>query len=1181
MDFLSNLDKGIANIKSIYSVFVILLLFIGYNNLLSQEIEIKKVNRSINSCIHLLSQWDNNKRIEAIKLLEDSLQNSIKLNYLRGEAYALYYLGFSYAPVDPSRSKEYVQGALSSAQRIGDLKLEAYASNLLGKYYYHSQEYEISENHLLSAIDRINRYKSIGIYEGDFTDIYNSVEDFETETDLFLYNLYHLLNETEKAIVQSNKILSKNISPFTRLRHLIESANLYLSLELLDRAQVNLDNALELAEKENNLEQANRAKSLLGGLYFKKEEYQKAINILIEALNYFHNKDIFIREQAAIRTQIGNAYLELHNYDQAEIYFIDALNIFENTNDLSGLLATYTFLGSLYEENRDYFKAIDFYQKSLQKAKELNDKDFQYTTTIRIAMCNFRLGDIISAERDIESALTYYSEIDDNYKKYQIYFDIGKFYVSLGYKSKSLDFFLLANKYAEEIRNDRALNDVYIELCSLYLSLGDYYKALSYGTMLIAPREVIAPTRTNINSLLMLARLRKTEGDNERALKALNIALLLAKKQDNPSLVVQCLIHLGDYFHGQNKIEKTLSFLNEALQISGKHDNQLDQLSAHLYDRLASCYFDLNIIPTAQDFILKAIKINLEEKNNDSLEWEYYLLGLIKLNQNNKDEAYSDFKKSIEIKNNLRINIREKEYKSFFTQYKPSAFEEIISLLLDMKDIRNQPTLYEEAFYFAENGKARSFVDLIFEKRYQLRTSIPKEILENLDTLYKKADLLEKQYSLSKSKEEIKLLLKDQINIEEEIRDIEQEVRKVDKLYSSIIYPEPISVDRAQAEILGDDQTAILEYYLGFRHSFVFVITKNQLSVARLNKTNIEYTSDVKRLRSVFENNPSFSSLINENCCETDISRKLFREIVSPVMPFLDNINRLIIIPHGCLCYLPFEILVLDDKQKTSMLEKYAISYANSVSLLEPGLYSRTGTNDQKGQLLAYSNPAFQDELAQGAANANSSSRLPNTLRGKLSNLKFTMTEVNQISELFNNVTIRSGTDATKRSFLEDAPFFPFIHVATHAIINEDKPLYSGLVFSFNKEVKDIELLTAYEAFNINLNCDLMVLSACQTGLGQDMSYLSGEGVSGLSQAFNYAGARSLLVSLWEVEDESTSILLSDFYRFFLENGMDKARALQQAKILLMNREKKIGNLTIKYKHPFFWGPFILTGSNN
>ena len=952
---------------------------------------------------------------------------------------------------------------------------------------------------------------------------------------------------------------------------------------MLDKAQDNLDKALELAKKENNLEQVYRSKSLLGGLYIKKEQYQKAINLLIEALNYFSNKGSFIREQAAISTQIGNAYLELQNYDQAEKYLIDALKIFKDINDLSGLLASFTFLGSIYEEKRNYLKAIDFYQKSLQKAEELNDKDLQYSNTIRIAMCNFRLGDNTSAEREIESALTYYSEIHDNYKKYQIYYDIGKFYVSVGYKSKSLDFFLLAKKFAEGTQNDAAINDVYIELCSLYLSLGDYEKAIGYGSKFIIPREVIAPIRTNINILLMLARLRKSEGDNERALKALEYALLLAKKQDNPSLEIQCLIELGDYSHGQNNIEKALSLFNQALQLLGKKDYQSDQLVAPLYDSLASCYFGLNIVPTAQDFILKAIKINSEERNNDSLVWEYYLLGLIKLKQNKKDEAYSDFKKSIELKNSLRIKIKEKEYKSFFTQYTytPSAYEEIISLLLDMKDKGNQSALYEEAFYFAENGKARSLIDSLYEKRYQIRTSIPKGLLENLDTLYKKADLLEQQYSLSNSKEEMKALLKDQIVIEERIREIEQEVRNNDKLFSSILYPEPISVGRVQTEIINDDRTAILEYYLGFRHSFVFVITKKQLSVIRLNKTNLQYSSDVKKLRSVFENSPNFSSLIDDNNDETDVSYKLFKDIVSPALPFLDDVDRLIIIPHGCLCYVPFEILVLDSDKKTYMLEKYAISYAPSASILDPGLISRNSGNEHKGQFLAYSNPLFQDESTQSAANTKTSPILPNTLRGKLSNLQYAMAEVNQISRLFNNATIRSGADARKESFLNDSPYFPIIHLATHAFINADKPLYSGLVFSFNKEVNDVELLTAYEAFNLNLNCDLLVLSACQTGLGQDISYLSGEGVLGLSQAFNYAGARSLLVSLWEVEDESTSILLSDFYRNFIEKGIDKTRALQQAKIMLMNREKKTGNIIIKYKHPFFWGPFILSGSNN
>jgi CHAT domain-containing protein len=140
------------------------------------------------------------------------------------------------------------------------------------------------------------------------------------------------------------------------------------------------------------------------------------------------------------------------------------------------------------------------------------------------------------------------------------------------------------------------------------------------------------------------------------------------------------------------------------------------------------------------------------------------------------------------------------------------------------------------------------------------------------------------------------------------------------------------------------------------------------------------------------------------------------------------------------------------------------------------------------------------------------------------------------------------------------------IHFATHGIISEKQPQYSGLVLTLDDDPTEDGLLQAYEIFNLKLNADLVVLSACRTGLGKEVR---GEGLIGLTRAFMYAGAPSVVVSLWEVADRSTAALMVKFYQQ-LDHAKDKAEALRQAKLALIQSGQ--------FAHPYYWAPFILVG---
>ena len=196
---------------------------------------------------------------------------------------------------------------------------------------------------------------------------------------------------------------------------------------------------------------------------------------------------------------------------------------------------------------------------------------------------------------------------------------------------------------------------------------------------------------------------------------------------------------------------------------------------------------------------------------------------------------------------------------------------------------------------------------------------------------------------------------------------------------------------------------------------------------------------------------------------------------------------------------------------------------------------------------------------------------IQDTIRGGLERLKYSGIEVNNIAKLFpsGNADLLLRGSATEEKVKEEGILekYQYVHFATHGIVNERKPDFSGIVLTQDEDPNENGFLQAAEIFNLSMNAELVVLSACQTGLGK---MVRGEGIVGLTRAFMYAGTPSVLVSLWSVSDISTSKLMEKFYENLIKKKFDKTRALQQAQIFMI-KEKK-------FSHPFYWAPFVLIG---
>jgi CHAT domain-containing protein/Tfp pilus assembly protein PilF len=363
---------------------------------------------------------------------------------------------------------------------------------------------------------------------------------------------------------------------------------------------------------------------------------------------------------------------------------------------------------------------------------------------------------------------------------------------------------------------------------------------------------------------------------------------------------------------------------------------------------------------------------------------------------------------------------------------------------------------------------------------------------------------------------------------------------------------EPEPLERLQAEL--DGETRLLEFMVADERSFAWLLSRDRVEMAALpGRQALEET--VGRYRRLIRQPPVRPGAVDEVPAQ---GRALYRRLLAPFGPRLDGARRLVVVPDGALHYLPFESLVASVRagRPRYLLETHDVTYAPSASVLarlgrEPG--------GARLALLAYGAPDLGGRPARAA-----------TRGGTFAPLSHARQEVLSIARLFpaESRKVQLGAGATESAFKrEDLAQYRILHLATHGLIDDRAPSRSGLLLAPGDGGED-GLLQGTEILDLKLDADMVVLSACGSGLGK---LVRGEGLVGLSRAFFYAGTRSLVVSLWNVDDASTAEVMKAFYRR-LSRGKGRAEALREAKRDLLRSDRPL------YHHPYYWAPLVLVG---
>jgi CHAT domain-containing protein len=483
-------------------------------------------------------------------------------------------------------------------------------------------------------------------------------------------------------------------------------------------------------------------------------------------------------------------------------------------------------------------------------------------------------------------------------------------------------------------------------------------------------------------------------------------------------------------------------------------------------------------------------------------------------------------------------------------------------------------TYQKRAFEYIEWSKSLVLLEAVQESNAKKIAGIPDTLLlQELRLEQEVAGLEKKIFQSEDEKQRTQLrieLVKAKRQLELLIRQLERENQGYHKLkYNTQL----LDIQKVQQQLIPDPQTAFLEYFVGEQAVYVVVITQSQAQLITLKK-DFPLNDWVEALRKSYTNyhlaaNQTESAYL-ENCkAISSLSFQIYTHIFEPVEAVFPLPKKLIIVPDGILGYIPFDALIKKQstdptlhKQHHYLIRDYQISYVYSASLLKE--MKERKTNSTKGLFLGFA-PIF------GSSNPPITARFSpnrNTLNEEvLSPLKYNIPEVEQLQKLLGGKII-VGEQATVATFEQQAPFYKIIHLATHGKANDEAGDYAYLAFTEVADTLGNKKLYNRDLYHLNLNADMVVLSACETGIGE---LRLGEGIISLARGFSYAGAKSIITTLWSVDDETTQKLMTQFYTY-LKLGMTKDEALQKAKIDLLNN-----NSNLK-AHPFYWATFIPIG---
>jgi len=541
-----------------------------------------------------------------------------------------------------------------------------------------------------------------------------------------------------------------------------------------------------------------------------------------------------------------------------------------------------------------------------------------------------------------------------------------------------------------------------------------------------------------------------------------------------------------------------------------------------------------------------------------------------------REEAIGKCREALALLESERGRIRGAEERTLFFEGKRKVYEETVFLLAEIAASGGSAgaAATREAFEISERAHARGLLDLLAQGQAPALAGISPEIRAQEERLTAALARAQRRLGAELSGRE-----PDSAIVASYAARIDSVAEAFDALKERALGENPVALaqlglasPRDLAEIqrrVVPDGGLVIEYLVGDEKSVGFAITRDEARLFAIPAGRADLAERVRAIRGPFER-PASQGAQNASALPSEdaaAARALFVLLLGPVRERIGADARLVIIPDGPLHYLPFETLRVEREGDAPryLVEDVVLSLAPSASVL---VASRgRGAERPPHVLLALGNPRLSEALPIPASFARGGATR------SLGPLPYAEEEARTVAALLGG-DVAIGAEAAEARVKTDGPLYRILHFSTHGLLDEERPLYSGVLLAPDSLGRDDGFLQVREVLALPLHADLVTLSGCETGLGR---LANGEGVIGLTRAFLAAGTRSVVVSLWAVADRSTARLMEAFYRGLRETRGDVALALARAKRTLLDEGRRAGDLRAS---PFAWSPFVLVGED-
>jgi CHAT domain-containing protein/tetratricopeptide (TPR) repeat protein len=871
------------------------------------------------------------------------------------------------------------------------------------------------------------------------------------------------------------------------------------------------------------------------------------------------------RGEAQALNNMGEVFYSLGDLKKALNIFNSALPLWLAAGDRRGQALSHLNIGYTYYDMGDTQAAADHYQQSLTLWLAIDEQRGEAQSRTALGGVYSFVGERKLALDSHGQALKIFLAISDLQGKAAALNGIGRIYEESNDTETALDNYDQALQLYQKIgnRDYEALTECYVG--RVYRSRENYPLALDHYHSSVAKSRAVGDQRIEAYALKEIATIYSAKGENNRALEWYTKVLRLYRNFGDRRGQAQTLNNIGLTYQSLGHWKKALGYHLQALP--------LNRAGADRGGEAATRY---NIARAARA-------------------------------SNLLNESLSQIKNSIDIIEALRSHIASYELRSSYFALMHEYYGFYIDVLMQLHQQNPAGHFNATALETSESARARSLLEILTDAKANLREGVSA------------ADLLEREAKLqqqlnTRAKYHLRLMnskrTEDQaVEVEREIhqltteyQEVEARIRDQNPRYAALTQPQLLRVEDVQKNLL-DDQTILLEYALGNDKSYLWVVTANSLDSHELpGRSEVEAAArDLYRLLTARQpvsgdTIESYQKRVADSDKQYWIqASSLSQMLLGQVGEKLSN-KRLLIVADGALQYIPFEALPAPRRTSNEpeesgdaaplVIEHEIISLPSASALAS--LREGNAPQQPPAKIVAVlADPVFEpsDPRVQKTAGAPGAlaaaeakaGQLADWLRGAEGNktiprLPATLLEGKTIIATTPGYTgtLMSGFGANRlRVMSGELANYQIVHFATHGVINSEHPELSGIILSMVNEqgVPENGFLQLHDIYNLKLSAGLVVLSACNTGLGKDVK---GEGLVGLTRGFMYAGSKSTIASLWKVDDDATAELMGHFYNALLQEGKPPAAALKKAKEAMWAQKR--------WHQPYYWAAFILQG---